>query len=435
MRSLLHDFWIRIQASYWFVPSLMAVGAIVTASCLIHLDTRLGSAWLPDFAWINPSTPAGARALLSTVAGSMITVAGVTFSMTLLAVSHASAQIGPRLLTGFMRDRGNQITLGTFIATFLYCLIVLRTVHAGVDSGPDSGASDFVPHLAIFGADGLAIASVAVLIYFIHHVPRSISVSTVVSGVGNELIRSIRSVYPSRNADDTQHAPSNFRPPPREESELIRIDKSEGYLRVLDLDSILAIATRNDLLIEILRRPGDFAVEGQPLLRVWAPSAMAAETISGLRGTFSWGAERTPEQDAMFPAEQLVEILGKAMSPGVNGQYTALLCIDQLERVYAELLRRHEPDPYRTDEDGDVRVVAWSRSPNAFITEVAHAVRQFARGDRIVTRHLLKSLRRLQRMPCLVNAKEEIEQQIATLQSDVQTSGMSDSEKEELLGI
>lgn len=147
MKSWFIDHWITVRSGYWFIPSVMSITALLAAVAAVRLDAQLGQSWLHNSEWLYANQPAGARALLSTVAGSMITVAGVTFSMTLLAVSDASAQIGPRLLSGFRRDRGNQFTLGTFIATFLYCLMVLRTVHTGIDGEAD--VSGFVPHIAI----------------------------------------------------------------------------------------------------------------------------------------------------------------------------------------------------------------------------------------------------------------------------------------------
>ncbi len=175
-----------IRASFWFVPTLMSVVAVALAFVLTGFDSQFGAAWLRDVGWLYANKPEGARVLLSTVASSMITVAGVTFSMTTLAVSFASGNIGPRVLSNFMRDRGNHVTLGTFIATFLYCIFVLRTIRA--ENEVDNQIYEpFVPHTAILGALILTAASVAVLIYFIHHVPESIHMSNVVANIGRGL--------------------------------------------------------------------------------------------------------------------------------------------------------------------------------------------------------------------------------------------------------
>jgi uncharacterized membrane protein len=130
MRTRIVQFWIYLKSSYWFVPAVMASAAAVLALLLIRIDQDTTATVLADFDWIYANTPDAARSLLSTIAGSMITVAGVTFAITIAAVAHASSLYGPRLLTNFMRDRGNQISLGAFIATFVYCLLVLRSVQS-----------------------------------------------------------------------------------------------------------------------------------------------------------------------------------------------------------------------------------------------------------------------------------------------------------------
>ena len=435
MKTKIVDWWIHLRASYWFIPSIMATGAVVGSVVAVQLDVRFGSSWLGNYAWLYANRPAGARELLSTVAGSMITVAGVTFSMTLLAVSHASAQIGPRLLSGFMRDRGNQFTLGTFIATFMYCLMVLRTVHAGTDGAPEQTASAFVPHLAILIALGLAIMSVAVLIYFIHHVPQSISVANVIARVGNELVQGVQRMYPQQigQAPKPESANESDAKDTNEAAKDICVEGAGGYLRVLDTDGLLSIATENELLIELLRRPGDFAIAGQPLMRAWPKGRVDEETESALRNLFSWGMERTREQDLMFPAEQLIEVLGKAMSPGVNGQYTAVLCLNQLERVFAEILRRQVPDRHRYDEHGNLRVIARPISHEEFLVDIIRPIRQFVRDDWITTNHLLQMLDRLVTTPGMQGAVPLLTRQKEEIRQEVKGGAMADFEKDLLL--
>ena len=127
MKIEIRRFLDKLGASYWFVPSVMALLAVLLAVGMILLDTYEGSQWMDTVPWLYAARPSGARSLLSSIGGSMITVAGTVFSVTIAAVVYASGQYGPRLLTNFMKDRGNQFTLGTFIATYLYCLLILRT--------------------------------------------------------------------------------------------------------------------------------------------------------------------------------------------------------------------------------------------------------------------------------------------------------------------
>lgn len=181
----------RLRDKYWFLPALAAVFGMIAGVAIVAADIRVGDDWLGRFEPLHGSRPQGARAMLSTIAGSTITVAGVVFSITLAAVTYASGQYGPRLLTNFARDRGNQISLGVFIGTYVYCLIVLRTIRS---VGEDGSATAFVPQIAVYGALALALASIAVLIYFFHHVTDTIHINNVIARIGRKLIAALHAV-------------------------------------------------------------------------------------------------------------------------------------------------------------------------------------------------------------------------------------------------
>jgi uncharacterized membrane protein len=433
MKSKVLDWWLYIRASYWFIPTLMAIGAMVAAVGMVHLDTRLGDSWLDRVPWLYANQADGARALLSTVAGSMITVAGVTFSMTLLAVAHASSQIAPRLLTGFMRDRGNQFTLGTYIATFLYCLMVLRTVHAGAE-GEGVNSAMFVPHLAILVAVALAVLSVLVLIYYIHHVPQSINVSNVIARVGDELVHGIECMYPRKLGDKSGEEGERKRLPGDFEanSQYLTVGEHDGYLRVLDVDSIMELTVENDLVVELYRRPGDFAVAGRPLMRVWPANRVSDETRQALYGIFSWGNERTREQDVMYSVEQLMEVLGKALSPGINDQYTAILCIDQFERALATLRCTYEPQSHRFDDNGNLRVVAHPVTHQEFIAELFGPLCNYVRDDWIARRHVVKMIDHLSELPEIGKSSVQLTQKLGSVRQALLRESMAESETQPL---
>ncbi|MDZ3838875.1 MAG: DUF2254 family protein, partial [Rhodospirillales bacterium] len=154
MRLFLVRLWSAVFASYWFIPGLMSAVAAALALLGVWIDRTWEDAWPPGLGWLLFSEPDGARAILQAIASSMVTVAGVTFSITIATVSQATNQFGPRLMTNFLQDLGNQITLGAFVATFVFCLIVLRTV-----SGADESSTIFVPNISIALAMLLAIAS------------------------------------------------------------------------------------------------------------------------------------------------------------------------------------------------------------------------------------------------------------------------------------
>ena len=272
----------------------MAGVAIVLSFALIHLDTIVSAEWIDELAWLYSSGPEGARAILSAIASSMITVAGLTFSITMLTLQLASSQFGPRLLRNFMRDRGNQIVLGTFIATFVYCLLVLRTVRGTEESS-------FVPHLSVAFGVLLALASIAVLIYFIHHVATAIRIESILKALTAETRATIDRLYPERLGCDPTHSDlSNFDFADISRSECMISAETSGYVQLVDVEALMRIATECNLVVYVDARPGRFVNERDAIFRVRATDRASDDVASRLRGTFVIGQERTPEQDLEF---------------------------------------------------------------------------------------------------------------------------------------
>ena len=370
MRAQLLSIWNEVNSSYWFIPSLMVLAAIGLAFGLPALDGHLGDDWIANAEWLSANRPEGARNLLTTVAGSMIGVAGVTFSITIASVVYASGQYGPRLLTNFMQDRGNQVTLGTFIATFLYCLLVLRTVRSAAEDGVN-----FVPHVALLVGLGLALSSIGVLIYFIHHTPESIHVSNVIAGVGRDLQAKVETIFPervgegaaSRDAGVRTELPDAF----FEQAARVRARRS-GYVQAVDDQGLMDAATDGDLVLRLRYRPGDFVAQGDALVLAWPPDR-AAGAQDALRRAFALGAQRTALQDTRFLVNELVEIAARALSPGVNDPFTAITCLDWLGAALKTLAARDLPSAERYDAAGALRVVA---EPSSFADFLGHAFGQ-----------------------------------------------------------
>lgn len=430
MKARLLAWWDELRSSYWFLPSIMTVGAIVLSFAVTRLDAAVGSDWIREVPWLYANKPEGARTLLSTVAGSMIGVAGVTFSITIASVVYASGQYGPRLLVHFMDDRGNQITLGTFIATFIYCLLVLRTIRSadepsdGVSPGAglDDLAPSFVPNLAVLAAVLLTLASIAVFIYFIHHVPESIHVSNVVARVGRELRRRIDSLFPeappptSDTAGDdggdpeaagdgggSRDGPGSRKafidsldgPDGPECEELVA--NSPGYVQGIDHDALLDLAVARDLVLRIDRRPGAFVSRGDALASAWPADRLDDEDRRRVRFAFAWGRHRTGRQDVLFLVNELVEIAARALSPGVNDPFTAMSCLDWLGDALKHVGNRDVPDADRYDADGSVRVLAEAIRYEELVDHAFGQLRPYVAADRNAALHALATLGDLSR--------------------------------------
>ncbi len=390
MRTRLFSLMYDLRASYWFVPSVMALLAIGLGAIMVWLDAGPGAGVLDGLGWYQKAKPDGAREVLSTIAGSMITVAGVVFSITIVAIAYAASQYGPRILTNFMSDRGNQVTLGTFIATFVYCLVVLRTIRGGDDG-------QFVPQLAVMVGLLLALCSIAVLIFFIHHVPRSIHINNVVAKVGKQLIRSIHKRFPSQigapESEDTERSPHSVAKETVAPRSAVPIPSPmDGYVEGLDDDTLMRTTCTKGLTVQLNRRPGDFSLKEQALMLAWPAQKIGEDTKLALQQIYTIGNLRSPTQDMFFLVDELVEIAARALSTGVNDPYTAMTCQDWLAAAAAELSRSRVPSSARTDEDGVVRVFAPPENFAELIERGFGRMRQYVASDMNAAAHAFDSL-------------------------------------------
>ena len=337
--------------SFWFLPLIMAFLAGGAALGSVAIDHKIGSGWVDDIGWIWSGGADGARGVLSVVAGSVMTVVSIVFSLTVTTLAQTSSHFGPRVLRNFTSDRFVQFTLGTFVATFVYCLLVLRTVRSVEESS-------FVPYLSVNIGVLLALASLAVLIFFIHHVAQSIQAETLIAEVGEDFQNALEVLFPERIGRPENEETSTREPDEKQwrDGHAV-ITTACGYLQRVDDKQLMHLATKHDLVLKVEKRPGDF-VASVPLVRVLDPLKVTDSIEKSLRNCFSLGRYRTPHQDALYMVQQLVEIAAHALSPGINEPFTALTCIDWLGAALRGVARRDIPSSLRQDESGQLRVVA-----------------------------------------------------------------------------
>ncbi len=367
----------------------MASLAVMLAVGGVELDKFMAEGWLQHLGWIYSGGAEGASLLLGTVAGSMIAIAGTVFSMTLVALSLASSQLGPRLLRNFMRDTANQVVLGTFVATFVYCLLVLRTIRR-VDEVA------FVPHLAVSIGVLLAIVSIGVLIYFIHHVSVSVQADEVVAQVGREMVDGIDRLFPGhlgKPASEASSATGEASLPAAFAREARPVGALEdGYLQQIAAEALMDLAAEKDLLLRLECRPGHYLVKDRPIVMVWPADRVTESLVEEVNAAFVFGDQRTATQDVEFSFHQLVEIAVRALSPGINDPFTAIACVDRLGSGLCRLAERDIPSGHRFDAHGRLRLVAPESSFADIVDTSLNQIRQSARSNPAVAIRMLDAI-------------------------------------------
>lgn len=333
-----------LRAQIWLLPAAFVVAATALAIGLTAVDKAIN---VSRTSVLFPGPPAGARSFLSAITQAMISFTGVVFSVTVVVLQLSSGQFSPRILRRFLQDRVIQSTLGVFVATFVYSMVVLREVKGGQTSG-------FVPRIAVTGSLVLVLASVAMFILYLSHVTNQIRVATVIGSIGDETRRLIE-------ARQDPAAPRGTPPDPGGSPQILGSPTS-GVVVSVNQVRLVGLAERIDRVLVVIPRVGDFLPAGAPLIAVHDPAGRAAQPIDDscrgdvLRG-ISFDRERTMEQDVAFGLRQLVDIAERALSPSVNDPTTASQSIDQVHDILRRLSGRPDPDGVHLGGDGRPRLI------------------------------------------------------------------------------
>jgi uncharacterized membrane protein len=345
--------WESARTSFWVVPALMILCSVALAFAALLLDSADILEEIGGRKFIYRGGPEGARETLATIAGSMITIAGVVFSITIVVLSLASEQMGPRLIRNFIHDGLNQVVLGTFTSTFTFCILILVNVR-----GEENEA--FVPQVSITLGLALALLSILVLIIFIHHIARQIQITFILSTVGHELEESLERIVPLQSEPPTPQ--DRLRavaamPPDFETGGVPVLSTGQGYLTLIDIPGLVELAAKHDLLVRLDRTPGEFVIRGSELGRVWTKGEPPEDLGERVCTELSFDRIRTPVEDLGFAFDQLVEIGVRALSPSTNDPFSAMSSLNQLAAGLTVLAGRPPAFPYHYDDKGRVRVV------------------------------------------------------------------------------
>lgn len=403
--------WDRMWRPFWVLPMAIVAVALASGYLVPELD-RLASDELP---YVFRGGPSGARDMLGTIAGAMISVTGLVFSITMIVVQLASSQYSPRVLRDFLSSRVTQVTLGIFTATFTYALTVLRSVRG------DSGDGDaFVPQLAVTIGFLLVLASVGMFLAFIHSITQSIQVSSIVLHLGDATIDVVDRYLPEPTTPGARLGVEHWRPSDEWESQTV-LAREHGSIVELDLRGLVARAADDDLVIESLMQVGDFAPEGYPALRIWrAAGAPALEDgqLKRIRALVPVEQERALHQDPAFGIRKLVDIAERALSPGINDPTTAIQVLDQLHRILRLAVTRAD-QPALVRGDAQLRLVHRPQRVEQLIDLAVAEPLHYGGGSLQVPRRVLHMLDDLQQValddhrPCLQRWSERARSIIA----------------------
>lgn len=391
------NWWENVQSSLWFLPAIFGVAAFALSFIMPEIDSRVEDELTRHQEWLFYGTADSARAILSAISGSLITVITLLFSITILTLQQASAQFTPRIIRTFMHDRGIQLVLGVFLATFLYSLLVLRQVR-----GDDFVGGSSVPMLSVSLAMVLTILCLALLIFFLHHSATLFQAASIIERIHHDTLDAVKLLYPDEfgdHADDDLSLAAFREQYTRQQGLLVGAD-STGFLRSVDDRAIVAAVGDGGWAI-VYPRIGTYVTQRQHLIEVGGGIDRSEEQVEQLRGAFILDKERTLTQDDLFGIRQLADIALKALSPAVNDPTTAEHALSCMADILTVVADRAFPSPSQTvcDDENTTCVTIWVNRPSfaGYVELAFEQIRWTARNDVHATEHLLGLLVDLER--------------------------------------
>ncbi len=385
----------RLSTALWFVPLTCVLAGVGLSLGTIAIDKAFDYKLVPR---TISGGPDAALEILGTVAASMVSLAALVLTITMVVVQLAMGQFSPRIVQRILQDKPSQLAIGIFVGTFAHAMLTLREVQAG-----DPGV---VPGLAVVVAFVLVIVSIMVLVWYVNHIGRSLRVSALIELVGKD----------TRDLLDTLYADNGSTV--RDERSIICAPRS-GVITQIDHEGLVRIAREGHCVLTLRPALGEFVPAGAPLFEVSGTTERVDRTAA--IGSVHLGLERTLDQDMAYGLRLLVDIAERSLSDGpFLDPTTAVQAIDRLHDCLRQLAPRAFPDGRYRDERGEVRLVTPSMTWEDYIHLAFDEIRLAGAGSPQVTRRLRAAIEDLLAV-APVGRQGPLREQLKLLQSGIQS--------------
>ena len=419
--------WDRMKVSFWFASVVMAMAAILLAWLMYWLDGLIPNEVLQNSRIVLSGTPGEMRTALIGIASSVLATAGVVFTLLTLPLSTVAAQYGSRLLRVFLGDRTTQLVLGTFVATFVYCVAAALSI-LPTQVEPNG------PQLTVTVGLFLMMATFSSLILLVQHISTMLQAPNIAAAAGAELRDVVLAETPEQvvSRDDCP-GESGLLPDSLAEEDAypIRVTQT-GYIQYIDPHYILTLAREHDLVIRLLRKPGHIIWHEARVALIWPSSAVDEVLDRQIRSAFRIGNGRTPTQDVAYAVNQLVEMAVRAMSPAINDPFTAMTCLDHIGESLALFIQQGEKKPCYYDQDNKLRLIL---EPVTFIELLSDAfdmLRHASSDNASVLLHMLEVIDSVGRKTDSPEARQELLRHAHLIQLESQAGAIIEWDRERI---
>jgi uncharacterized membrane protein len=413
-----------MSVNFLFIPLIMALGAILLAWTMYWLDVNISNEMLKTSRFIVSGSVSELRGFLFGMATTVLTTAGIVFTLLTLPLSTVAAQYGSRLLRIFLGDRTTQFVLGMFVATFAYCIFSALAIPS-VEMRPEG------PQITTTVGLYLLIAAFASLILLIQHISMMLQAPNIAAAAGVELLEVIRETnLPEFRGGEYQRQTGRNPPDSMTEAEAHPVRATEvGYIQYVDPEYILPLTEKKDIVIHIVPKPGAFVRSDMVIALVWPADRVNKELDDEIRNTFHLGNQRTPTQDVEYAINQLTEMAVRAMSPAINDPFTAMTCLDYIGEGLALFARQGAISPYIYDSHGQLRLIFEPVTFDELLSAALDMLRHASADNASVLLHILEIINRISLDTKSPDERQHLLHHVTLIQSESQTASLTEEDR------
>ena len=384
----------QLATGLWFVPLMCVLVGIGLSLGTIAIDQAYEYRLVPQSI---SGGPEAAIEILGTVAASMVSLAALVLTITMVVVQLAMGQFSPRIVQRILQDKPSQLAIGVFVGTFAHAMLTLREVQ--------TAGEGVVPGVAVVVAFVLVIISIMVLVWYVNHIGRELRVSALIELVGEDTRRLLNTIYADVGARPDFEPTTICAPGP-------------GVITKIDHEGLVRIAAASDCVLTLRPALGEFVPSGAPLFGIsGTPEKINRNAV---RRSVKLGLERTLDQDMAYGLRMLVDIAERSLSDGpFLDPTTAVQAIDRLHDCLRQLAPRVIPDGRYRDDRGEVRLVTPSMGWNDYVHLAFDEIRMAGAGSPQVARRLRAALEDLLTI-APATRKASLQEQLDLLQSATQ---------------
>lgn len=425
MISKLYNYYLIARESLFYTPAIICL--LYTVVCL--------TAFKVEYVYVDElkSIPLlfngelkDAKEIVRILLSSMITLTVLVISITMVVLNLSASQLGPRLIRIFMSDRQTKVYIGLFFGSIAACFVLTGLLHEVTNQ-------DELPRMTVSVVFMMCFANLFILLSYVQHVAQLSVADEIITKVHGELVASIKRLDSVAKDEDGQVEPKeNTWPKDFDKKAQSVFAAKNGYVQACDYDRAKNIAEQNKLRIELCFRPGDYMIHGEELAKLYPKNKSTPEIEKDLVDTIIMGTKRTGSQDIQYSVRHLVEIGLRALSPGINDNYTAITVLNKLSSSLSELFDRKMPDRLYCDDTGKILVTGPSFEQSDIIIEAFSKIRKAGEGKPDIILHLIDMLKTLKKLAHTKTQKTALDNQLSYVKDHIAVN-FKDTEEGKML--